>query len=335
MSPKARDFIDRLLTFDPSSRLGANGADEVKRHPFLAGTDWQNVRTTEANFVPQVADPESTDYFDARGATDQVFEEDDAIVSDGPERPDLSGSRHNSDPADSSVTRRSIRDRIETVPSDFGTFNYKNLDVLKQANDELIQKLRSDQILPTPGEAPMQRRYSMLGKPIKPKRDITGGPPSPSTSTTSSMGSGFSRPSAPNTPQVPGGGHGRRPSEHQLVGKLKPPVSFEEESEPGNRRYSMPSRARRASFSANEKRAVPGPTDSGIWHQRRRTSGYTDHTPASSVSSPVVGKALLPSITSEAQVMQTPPAKSEKTVDCLIAEDSAFAGERWEFNDKR
>lgn len=322
MSPEARDFIDRLLAFDPSNRLGSNGADEVKRHPFLTGVDWQNVRSTEANFVPQVADPESTDYFDARGATDQVFE-DDAIMADEPVRPDLAGSRHNSDPADTSSTRRSIRDRTETVPSDFGTFNYKNLDVLKQANDELIQKLRSDQILPTPGEAPLQRRYSTLGKGPKPRRDTVQGPPSPSTSTTSSLGSGFSRPSAPNTPHLMGGnGHVRRPSDHALVSKLKPPVSFEEEGEPASRRYSMPTRVRRASFTANALEKRSGPSDSGSWHQRRRTSGYTEHTPASSVSSPASAQAPLPPLPVESLTAHTPPAKSEKTVDCLIAEDS-------------
>ena len=323
MSSEARDFIDKLLAFDPSHRLGAKGADEVKRHPFLAGTDWENVRSTEANFVPQVVDPESTDYFDARGATDQVFE-DDAIAPDSPERPDLAGSRHNSDPADTSVTRRSLRDRTETVPSDFGTFNYKNLDVLKQANDDVIQKLRSDHVLPTPGEAPMQRRYSMLGKGPKPKRDISmvGGPPSPSTSTTSSLGSGFSRPSAPTTPHIPGSGHARRPSDHQLVSKATLPIPSEDEADVSNRRFSMPSRTRRASFSANEKR-IAFSNESG--HQRRRTSGYTDHTPASSVPSPSSVKAALPPIVAEEQAAHTPPARSDKTVDCLIAEDSTPA----------
>jgi hypothetical protein len=35
------------------------------------------IATIEANFVPNVTDPESTDYFDARGALPQVFNEDE------------------------------------------------------------------------------------------------------------------------------------------------------------------------------------------------------------------------------------------------------------------
>lgn len=64
----------------------------------------------------------------------------------------------------------------------------------------------------------------------------------------------------------------------------------------------------------------------GNWHQRRRTSGFTDLTPASSLSSPIAGRANLPALPGDTVV---PPADgasagpaTEKTVDCLIAEDS-------------
>ena len=39
-----KDFILRLLEKDPAKRLGASsGARELKRHPFFAGVDWQQV----------------------------------------------------------------------------------------------------------------------------------------------------------------------------------------------------------------------------------------------------------------------------------------------------
>src|ERR1700761_4831900 len=75
-SPEARDFMARLMNLDPTARLGANGADEVKAHPFFDGIEWDKVTTTEAAFIPQVTDPESTDYFDPRGAILQLFEDD-------------------------------------------------------------------------------------------------------------------------------------------------------------------------------------------------------------------------------------------------------------------
>jgi len=34
----ARDLIDRLLQTDPEARLGSGGFDEIKNHPFFAGT---------------------------------------------------------------------------------------------------------------------------------------------------------------------------------------------------------------------------------------------------------------------------------------------------------
>lgn len=63
MSPEARDFISKLLKINPDERLGTNGADEVKRHPFFAGINWDTLLTQEPPFVPE-ADPESTVYFE-------------------------------------------------------------------------------------------------------------------------------------------------------------------------------------------------------------------------------------------------------------------------------
>lgn len=37
----ASDFISKLLVRDPHQRLGGNGSEEVKSHPFFTGIDWQ------------------------------------------------------------------------------------------------------------------------------------------------------------------------------------------------------------------------------------------------------------------------------------------------------
>ena len=155
--------------------------------------------------------------------------------------------------------------------------------------------------------------------------DLKGGPPSPSNSTTSSS---VSVPSLPNTPfGQPSSGHRRRPSDQHVIQKLKPPLNLEDDVDQASRRNSMPGRLRRASFSTNDRRNLPG----DAWHQRRQTSGYSEHTPASSVSSPSSSKVPLPHQLegSDAEKKASPklsslPAgiPSEKTVDCLIAEDS-------------
>lgn len=69
ISAEARDLVEKLLVLEPSKRLGANGVDEIKSHPYFDGFDWSKVYEEKAEFVPNVAHPEDTDYFDPRGAT--------------------------------------------------------------------------------------------------------------------------------------------------------------------------------------------------------------------------------------------------------------------------
>ena len=59
-----RDIIDRLLNTDAAQRLGHNGADEVKAHPFFAGINWDALplESREDIFVPQLDNPEDTSY---------------------------------------------------------------------------------------------------------------------------------------------------------------------------------------------------------------------------------------------------------------------------------
>jgi serine/threonine-protein kinase RIM15 len=149
-SPEARDFMERLMTTDPKQRLGYNGAQEVKNHPFLRGVEWDKVATTEAQFVPQVSDPESTDYFDPRGAIPQLFDEEPIaitgrIVTDSPKDDSAFATKGTPSPITKEMKEK---EKEEDVPAndDFGSFAFKNLPVLKQANDDVIRKLRSDQL---------------------------------------------------------------------------------------------------------------------------------------------------------------------------------------------
>lgn len=149
ISADARDFIDRLLCTDARRRLGARGAEEVKAHPFLEGVDWDNLLKGPVEFVPNVEDPENTDYFDARGAQAQNFndEEPDPSVAEDPAVRQAQGPT----PATTPGVGREPRDRSETAPNphdDFGTFSFRNLTVLKQANDDMIRKMKDEQLLP-------------------------------------------------------------------------------------------------------------------------------------------------------------------------------------------
>lgn len=142
--------MERLLVYDPTKRLGASGAQEVKEHAFFAGIEWDKVMQSEPQFVPQVSDPESTDYFDPRGAIPQLFQDDEAVAIGRP-RSESTAHLESSPGAPSEQSppqsRQGLRDGSSTTPgTEFGTFNFKNLPVLKQANDEVIKKLRTDQM---------------------------------------------------------------------------------------------------------------------------------------------------------------------------------------------
>jgi len=90
------------------------------------------VTSKEAVFIPQIMDPELVDYFDPGGAIPPLFHDDDRshrnqfafeAASAGPQWVYV----HAGLP-------------VPISGDDFGSFSFKNLPVLKQANDDLIRK---------------------------------------------------------------------------------------------------------------------------------------------------------------------------------------------------
>ncbi|KAJ7178986.1 hypothetical protein C8R46DRAFT_1072093 [Mycena filopes] len=308
-SPEARDFMSRLMTLDPATRLGVNGADEVKAHPFFDGIEWDKVTSTEAAFIPQVDDPESTDYFDPRGAIPQLFHDDDQIA--------VGQSALNSPVTDTSMpppaAPMAIPGREAPTPSgsdDFGSFSFKNLPILKQKNDDIIHKLKTDQMAPlthalSEPTGLHSRKRSVSHRFKKPPsvvttidpKTMTTNPPSPATSS-SSIASSPSRTSLPpSTPGSASGGHSRKPSEYGAVERFKL-----NHLEGLDRRNSMPSRLRTASVSSAGEGSGSETWNSSVGHG----SGHHD-TPPSSVVSIDLRKG---------------PDPNDRAVTCLLAEDN-------------
>ena len=70
ISKEAEDILRKLIS-DPETRLGANGADEIKSHPFFKGIDWNHIKETLVPpFIPELKNNYDTKYFDE-------FEEDE------------------------------------------------------------------------------------------------------------------------------------------------------------------------------------------------------------------------------------------------------------------
>ena len=52
------------MIVDSEVRLGRNGADEIKAHPFFNGFDWTNLRKRKAPYIPKVQSDISNENFD-------------------------------------------------------------------------------------------------------------------------------------------------------------------------------------------------------------------------------------------------------------------------------
>jgi serine/threonine kinase 38 len=63
LSPSAIDLLKKLVN-DSEIRLGRNGAEEIKKHPFFDGVDWANIRKQRAPNIPQISSEISTENFD-------------------------------------------------------------------------------------------------------------------------------------------------------------------------------------------------------------------------------------------------------------------------------
>ncbi|KAG9007150.1 hypothetical protein FRB94_014623 [Tulasnella sp. JGI-2019a] len=78
IGPDARDLLTKLLTRDPAQRLGVDGADEIKRHPFFSkhiDFDMLAAKKIQPPFKPSVASAIDTSNFD------QVFTSEQPVDS--------------------------------------------------------------------------------------------------------------------------------------------------------------------------------------------------------------------------------------------------------------
>ena len=76
LSPAATDILKRLLC-DADHRLGANGVEEIKAHPFFVGIDWDNLREAKAPYIPVLDNDEDCRRFDKFDEEEPFYPTDD------------------------------------------------------------------------------------------------------------------------------------------------------------------------------------------------------------------------------------------------------------------
>jgi serum/glucocorticoid-regulated kinase 2 len=76
VSPSARSILTGLLTRDPAQRLGVNGAEVIKRHPFFEKIDWRRLaqKKIQPPFKPSVRSPVDVSNFDTVFTTEQPLD---------------------------------------------------------------------------------------------------------------------------------------------------------------------------------------------------------------------------------------------------------------------
>lgn len=67
LHPVAEDIIKGLLQKDPEDRLGFQGGQQIKEHPWFEGVDWEKVEAKQYKppFVPKVAGDDWVNNFDS------------------------------------------------------------------------------------------------------------------------------------------------------------------------------------------------------------------------------------------------------------------------------
>ncbi|XHG03667.1 hypothetical protein AWENTII_006968 [Aspergillus wentii] len=271
------DLMNKLMTINPQERLGANvgekfpnGGAQIRSHPWFSDVQWDTLLEDKAEFVPNIENPEDTEYFDARGATLQAFTEE---LEDEPaqQTPSTSGSYpdrphdalfkvrsqvnsikrplmplhippHVRDSRDSRIRRLSE----PTLADDFGSFSFKNLPMLEKANKDVIQKLRQEALQAQQRQsASGSQSQSQPQQPPQPQPQPQGPPPS-------------SGPSLEGSP-------------------LPMPLQRTMSQNKGNNRPSSPSSLSQANSSPSRPSQPSSPLlvqfSTGTNHERRKTSG--------------------------------------------------------------
>ena len=122
MSPECQSLIKRCLDPNQTTRLGANGAHEVKKHPFFAGVDWKMIKKQPASIQPEIIKVA------AKGPTQlkEIFGEEPGVENESDKKVE---------------NDQKIKNKTDFAPESFA---FTNHDELHKINQAMYEKYMSD-----------------------------------------------------------------------------------------------------------------------------------------------------------------------------------------------
>ena len=152
MSKEAEDLIYKMIN-NKNIRLGKNGANEIKKHPFFKGVDWDNIREQKAPFIPELSSEYDTRYF-------EIFQEQEPFyppLTKRPKRKDIQfiGFTYREDedlnPSLNEQYNNAIQivDNIKNIEDseDESNFNINNKEITVKKNiNEPLKKIKIENL---------------------------------------------------------------------------------------------------------------------------------------------------------------------------------------------
>ena len=144
LSPEAENFILRMVS--PSdTRLGIHGVEEIKKHPFFKGIDWNNIRKMKAPFIPELKNDYDTHYFDTFQEQEPFYPPN--LSSKGKQRKDINYAgytfnRDHENIKDSFVQALEVLEAVEKTSA-----NKKNKEIITDSNSPDLYKINEEKII--------------------------------------------------------------------------------------------------------------------------------------------------------------------------------------------
>ena len=147
LSPEAENFILRMVS--PSeTRLGIHGVEEIKKHPFFKGLDWNNIRKMKAPFIPELKNDYDTHYFDTFQEQEPFYPP--TVSSKGKQRKDINYAgytfnRDHENIKDSFVQALEVLEAVEKTSA-----NKKNKEIITDSNSPDLYKINEEKNINNP-----------------------------------------------------------------------------------------------------------------------------------------------------------------------------------------